>query len=160
KSGLNLAGRPALQQLLADAQSGLANFHIILVYDVSRWGRFQDTDESAHYEFLCKVAGISVRYCAEHFHDDVFGGGILKLLKRAMAAEYSRELSVKTFAGACSVFQRGYHTGGAAPYAFRRLLLDERGNPKGLLAPGQYKNIKTEGVVLTSGPEHEAETVR
>ncbi len=25
----------------------------ILVYDVSRyWGRFQDTDESAHYEFL------------------------------------------------------------------------------------------------------------
>jgi hypothetical protein len=25
------------------------------VYDVSRWGRFQDPDEAAHYEFLCKA---------------------------------------------------------------------------------------------------------
>jgi hypothetical protein len=31
----------------------------------SRWGRFQDADESAHYEFLCKSAGIPVHYCAE-----------------------------------------------------------------------------------------------
>jgi hypothetical protein len=28
--------------------------------DVSRWGRFQDPDESAHYEYLCKAAGIPV----------------------------------------------------------------------------------------------------
>ena len=37
------------------------------VYDVSRWGRFQDPDESAHYEFLCKAAGVRVHYCAEQF---------------------------------------------------------------------------------------------
>jgi DNA invertase Pin-like site-specific DNA recombinase len=37
----------------------------VLVYDVSRWGRFQDIDESAHYEFVCKQAGIKVAYCAE-----------------------------------------------------------------------------------------------
>jgi len=26
-------------------------------YDVSRWGRFQDADESAYYEFVLKKAG-------------------------------------------------------------------------------------------------------
>lgn len=40
------------------------------VYDVSRGGRFQDTDESAHYEFLCRRAEIAVPYCAEQFEND------------------------------------------------------------------------------------------
>ena len=47
KSGLNIQGREALQRLIADVQSGKADFKTILVYDVSRWGRFQDADERA-----------------------------------------------------------------------------------------------------------------
>ena len=39
KSGLRIDGRIALQHLLSDVQSGKADFQIILVYDVSRWGR-------------------------------------------------------------------------------------------------------------------------
>ena len=57
KSGLNVAGRQSLQRLIDDVQSGNAEFEAILVYDVSRWGRFQDADESAYYEYLCKRAG-------------------------------------------------------------------------------------------------------
>jgi DNA invertase Pin-like site-specific DNA recombinase len=49
KSGLSIGGRAALQQLIADVESGSATFNVILVYDVSRWGRFQDADESAYY---------------------------------------------------------------------------------------------------------------
>lgn len=52
RSGLKLKGRTGLQQLLGDVLSGQPDFEAILVYDVSRWGRFQDVDESAHYEFL------------------------------------------------------------------------------------------------------------
>src|SRR5690348_15992451 len=48
KSGLKIEGREALQHLLAVVQSGQADFKTILVYDVSRWGRFQDADESAY----------------------------------------------------------------------------------------------------------------
>jgi DNA invertase Pin-like site-specific DNA recombinase len=59
KSGLRLDGRDALKQLIEDVQSGKADFTTILVYDVSRWGRFQDADESAYYEYICKRAGIS-----------------------------------------------------------------------------------------------------
>jgi DNA invertase Pin-like site-specific DNA recombinase len=55
KRGLVLRHRQGLQQLLRDVVSGTQGYRVILVYDVSRWGRFQDTDEAAHYEFICKV---------------------------------------------------------------------------------------------------------
>jgi hypothetical protein len=38
--------------------------------EVSRWGRFQDVDESAYYEFICKQNDIAVAYCAEQFEND------------------------------------------------------------------------------------------
>lgn len=47
RSGLRIDGRQALQQLIEDVESGAADFQIILVYNVSCWGRFQDADESA-----------------------------------------------------------------------------------------------------------------
>ena len=64
KSGLSLDGRDGLKQLIEDVQNKTADFTTILVYDISRWGRFQDADESAYYEYICKRAGISVQYCA------------------------------------------------------------------------------------------------
>ena len=57
KSGLRIDGRQALQRLLQDVQDGGVDFQVILVYDVSRWGRFQDADESAYYEYICRRAG-------------------------------------------------------------------------------------------------------
>ena len=67
KSGLNIAGRAALQQMLQDVQSHQAEYKAILVLDVTRWGRFQDADESAYYEYICKRAGTPVKYCNEQF---------------------------------------------------------------------------------------------
>src|SRR5208282_2900142 len=67
RSGLLLRRRLGLQSLLADVVNGKADYAAILVYDVSRWGRFADDDEAAHYEFLCRHAGIQVHYCAEQF---------------------------------------------------------------------------------------------
>ena len=46
KSGLRLKNRTGLKQLLQDVVHGKKEFCAILVYDVSRWGRFQDTDEA------------------------------------------------------------------------------------------------------------------
>ena len=70
KSGLSIGGRAALQRLISDVEAGVAEFNVILVYDVSRWGRFQDADESAYYEYICRRAGIQVAYCAEQFEND------------------------------------------------------------------------------------------
>src|SRR3546814_7815993 len=84
KSGLRLDGRLSLQQLIADVRGGQTDFKEILVYDVSRWGRFQDADESAYYEFICREAGIAVQYCAEQIENDgSLSATIIKSMKRA-----------------------------------------------------------------------------
>jgi DNA invertase Pin-like site-specific DNA recombinase len=112
RSGLRLDGRHALKQLIGDVKSGMADFKIILVYDVSRWGRFQDCDESAYYEFLCKEAGVSVEYCAEQFENDgSLTATVLKNIKRAMAGEFSRELSIKVHAGQSRIGGHGISCG-------------------------------------------------
>ena len=60
KSGLSLGGRASLQKLLSDVEAGLADFSLVLVYDVSRWGRFQDADEAAFHEYKLRRKGIPV----------------------------------------------------------------------------------------------------
>ena len=86
KSGLRIEGRQGLQELIRIVESGQADFQIILVYDISRWGRFQDADESAYYEYICRRAGIQVAYCAEQFENDGSPvSTIVKGVKRAMA---------------------------------------------------------------------------
>jgi DNA invertase Pin-like site-specific DNA recombinase len=70
KSGLNVQNRESLTQLIRDVQSGQINFSFVLLYDASRWGRFQDADESAYYEYICRLAGVSVHYCAMNLERD------------------------------------------------------------------------------------------
>ncbi len=161
KSGLRIAGRQALQQLIRDVETKVADFSVILVYDVSRWGRFQDADESAYYEYVCRRAGIQVAYCAEQFENDGSPvSTIVKGVKRAMAGEYSRELSAKVFAGQCRLVELGYRQGGPAGYGLRRVLIDQSGTVKGELSRGQQKSLQTDRVILAPGPESEINTVQ
>lgn len=161
KSGLNIGGRDALRSLIEDVQSGRAEYQAVLVYDVSRWGRFQNTDESAHYEYLCTQAGIRVIYCAEQFDNDGTPiAAIVKSVKRAMAGEYSRELSTKVFIGQCRLVRLGFHQGGSPGYGLRRQLLDEQRKPKGELEFRQHKSIQTDRVILVPGPPAELEVVQ
>lgn len=48
KSGLALKDRAGLSELLKHVVSKDTPFQVILVYDISRWGRLQDADEGAH----------------------------------------------------------------------------------------------------------------
>ena len=160
KSGLSIGGRQSLQQLIKDVESGAADFQMILVYDVSRWGRFQDADESAYYEYICKRAGIQVAYCAEQFENDgSTASNSIKSLKRTMAGEYSRELSVKVFTGQCRLIELGFRQGGAAGYGLRRVLIDQNRVFKGELARGEHKSLQTDRVVLMPGPAEEIRNV-
>src|SRR5437660_4184435 len=154
KSGLNIQGRDSLSQMIREVQNGQANFSSILVYDVSRWGRFQDADESAYYEYICRKAGVAVHYCAEQFENDGSPvSTIVKGVKRAMAGEYSRELSTKVFQGACRLIQLGFKQGGTAGFGLRRMLVDQSGQQKTVLKIGEQKSIQTDRVVLVPGSE-------
>jgi DNA invertase Pin-like site-specific DNA recombinase len=161
KSGLRIEGRESLSQMLAEVQAGKVEYKAILVYDVSRWGRFQDSDESAYYEYICKRAGIQVEYCMEQFSNDGSPvSTIIKSVKRAMAGEYSRELSNKVFKGQCRLIQLGYRQGGPAGFGLRRMLIDQSGTPKGILNRGEQKSLQTDRVILVPGPEEEIQVVR
>lgn len=161
KSGLNIGGRGGLQLLISDVEERRTDFAVVLVYDVSRWGRFQDSDEAAFYEYLCRRSGLQVVYCAEPFDNDGTPiATIVKSVKRAMAGEYSRELSTKVFIGQCRLVELGYRQGGAPGYGLRRLLVDEKGEPKGQLTRGEQKSLQTDRVILAPGPPEEVDTVR
>lgn len=161
KSGLNVRGRDSLRRMIEEVETGRADFKCILAYDVSRWGRFQDADESGYYEYICKRAGIAVHYCAEQFENDGSPtSNIIKSVKRSMAGEYSRELSSKVFQGACRLIQLGFKQGGAAGYGLRRMLVDQSGQTKGVLSIGEHKSLQTDRVVLALGPDEEIETVK
>jgi DNA invertase Pin-like site-specific DNA recombinase len=144
KSGLVLKHRAGLRQLLQDVVSPDPPFRAILVYDVSRWGRFQDTDESAHYEFVCKSAGVPVHYCCETFaNDGTLPSLIMKALKRTMAGEYSRELGVKVLAGQTRLARLGFKQGGPPGYGLRRMLVTSSGVPKQQLDVYQWREPAT-----------------
>src|ERR1700690_615349 len=161
KSGLSMKGRDSLRRMIAEVEAGKTEFKAILAYDVSRWGRFQDADESGYYEYICKRAGIAVHYCAEQFENDGSPtSNIIKSVKRSMAGEYSRELSTKVFQGACRLIQMGFKQGGAAGFGLRRMLIDQAGQPKGALKMGEQKSLQTDRVVLVPGPEEEVKVVR
>ena len=161
KSGLNIGGRGGLKHLISDVEEHRTDFAVVLVYDVSRWGRFQDSDEAAFYEYLCRRAGLQVVYCAEPFDNDGTPiATIVKSVKRAMAGEYSRELSTKVFIGQCRLVELGYRQGGAPGYGLRRLLIDDKGEPKGQLTRGEQKSLQTDRVILVPGPPEEVDTVR
>ncbi|MFM0742169.1 recombinase family protein [Paraburkholderia xenovorans] len=160
-SGLTLRERPALTQLLRDVESPARKFTIILVYDVSRWGRFQDVDEAAFYEYACRRAGAKVIYVAEPFENDASPATcVMKALKRAMAGEFSREISRKVFLGHCVNVERGYHSGGPPGYGLQRVLVDAQTGTRRALLPYQYKSLQTDRVVLAPGPQHELALVR
>ena len=160
RSGLSIAGRDSLKRLIDDVQQGRADYEAILVYDISRWGRFQDADESAYYEFICRERGINIHYCAEQFDNDgSLPSTVMKNIKRAMAGEYSRELSAKVFTGQCRLIRLGYRQGGPAGYGLRRHLVNERDEPKAPLARGEHKSLQTDRVILVPGPEDEVRTV-
>lgn len=108
RSGLSIKLRAGMQQLLKDVLSDDCGFSMVLVYDVSRWGRFQDTDAAAYYEYHCRLHGVQVHYVGEIFSSDPSPTtALLKSMRRVMAAEYSRELASKSRAGQSRVVEMG-----------------------------------------------------
>lgn len=160
KSGVTTRHREGLKTLLRDVLAG-APFTSVLVLDVSRWGRFQDPDQAAHYEFICREAGVRVVYCGEPFDDDSGPTtSIVKNLKRVMAAEYSRQLSERCRQGIRRRRLAGGKGGGVPPYGFRRQLYSVEGVPGLVLGPGERRLRPDQTVRLVHGPREEIAVLR
>lgn len=160
KSGVQLSNRPRLRQLLRDVTEGAA-FTDILVYDVSRWGRFQDSDAAAYYEYHCRLHGVQVIYVGESFANDLTPASVLlKSMRRVMAAEYSRDLASKARAGQERVVLMGFHMGSLPPLGYRRCSVSADGKRRKLLELGERKLSLTDRVEWVLGPDKEVALIR
>jgi DNA invertase Pin-like site-specific DNA recombinase len=160
RSGVTIRKRDGLKALLRDVMNG-APFSTILVVDVSRWGRYQDPDQAAYYEFMCREAGVQVRYCAEEFPDDDSPtAALIKSVKRVMAAEYSRQLSDRCRAALRRHMLAGGKGGGHPPYGFSRQIFNGDGSPGGILTVGERRSRYNQTVRLVQGPEEEVRAVK
>ena len=102
-----------------------------------------------------------MQYCAEQFENDGSPvSTIVKGVKRAMAGEYSRELSAKVFAGQCRLIELGYRQGGPPGFGLRRRLIDQTGAPKGELSQGRAQEHPDRPGRSCPRPAEEIETVR
>jgi DNA invertase Pin-like site-specific DNA recombinase len=161
RSGLTLHKRPAMQGLLRDVAQKDCAFGVVLVYDISRWGRFQDTDASAYHEYHCRMHGVQVRYVQEPFGDlDSPLASLLKGLKRVMAAEYSRELGVKTRAGQGIALQRGFHMGSLPALGISRMAVSKQSGARRPLAAEDHKSGRSEHLQWVPGPLPQVQLVQ
>ncbi|QTC90437.1 recombinase family protein [Brevundimonas goettingensis] len=159
KSGVTIKGRTGLANLLSEIISGKCGFEALLVYDVSRWGRYQDPDEAAHYEFMCRQAGVRVVYCSESFGDDP-AGSIMKQLRRVMAGEYSRDLSRRVSRAKVHLAEMGNVSGAACPIGVGRVEVNPDGSLGRLLLRGERKSRATQTVRHMRGDPAEIAIVR
>ena len=161
KSGVSIVGRHSLQQLLSDVEQKKIDIQAVLFYAVSRFGRFQNSDEAAYYSFLFERNGVDLIYCSEPIptKDFPLESSVILNIKRSSAAYHSRNLSEKVFIGQVNLIKLGYHQGGMAGYGLRRLLVDENGIAKEILNFRKRKSIQTDRVILIPGPKNEIKIV-
>ena len=161
-SGVAVDDRDAFNEMINVYVEGQKDkFDYVLVFDVSRWGRFQDIDESAHFTWVCSSRGIKVVFSSMGFQkeNDLFHGVYLNF-ERWRAARYSQELSEKVWKGCSKIASYGYWAGGMAPYGMDRLLLDEQKEPVRVLKLGEHKAIHNQRTTLTPGDPHHVDTIR
>lgn len=160
KSGVSATGRNNFNKLIQDVVTKKINVEAVLVYDVSRFGRFQDNDEAGHYSFLLKYNGVRIIYCAENLPEQSPEIQMLTLpALRYAAGAYSRNLSIKVFAGHVNLVNHGYYQGGIPGYGIRRKLIDYQHNDKMILNSGERKSLQTDRVVLIPGPKDEIDII-
>lgn len=162
-SGLT-ANRPGFKRLFSDwiENPQAAGFDYVLVYDVSRWGRFQNQNEAGYYEYLCNQNKKKIIYVSRGFprEEQELTYSIITPMERWMAAQYSKQLSEKVWYGCIKVSKDGYSAGGASCYGMARLLLDVNKQPIRVLKKGEHKQIANERVTFTPSNDETTDTVK
>lgn len=163
KSGLS-ANRPGFDRLFRKFILGpdAPDFDYVLVYDVSRWGRFQDQDEAAFWEYRCKLRGKQVVFVSKGFPngENQLLSHLQISIERYMAAEYSRALGEKVFHGSVKISEQGFSAGGTAPYGMVRVLLDETKKPVQILKHGEQKVISNQRVIFAPANDNTTNIVK
>lgn len=143
--------RPAFLELMEFVKNpDSPEFQYVLVFDISRFGRFIDLDKSAALEYACKSHGKELVAVVRGLptKDQQLAHHLMRSIDRYMSAEFVQMLSLRVKGGCIKVAQQGFSSGGCPPYGLERLLLDEQHRPVQILRSGEQKMISNQRVTF------------
>jgi DNA invertase Pin-like site-specific DNA recombinase len=160
KSGTTFLKRPGFLALKHEIEVG-ASFKYILVYDESRWGRANNPRESSYWKMHFERFGVIVRIInSQSKNENDIGSYVIEVVESAEASEYSRKLSRATLRGQRANIEKGYSSGGTAPYGYKRVAVDRHtGKFIRILEFGQ-RSSDNEKVCFELGSPEEVHTVK
>lgn len=144
--GENVEGRPQFRKMIEYCKSE-TGFQYVLVYDISRWGRFENPKEAVYWEVEVERAGKKVVFISEGFKEDSIGTSITNFVKSAEASEYLKNIRRQTTRGMIYNAKQGFWMGGRPPYGYDRAIV-ENGKIMEVLPEGRQKSIKDQKIKL------------
>ncbi len=149
--GENVEGRPQFREMIECCRSK-EEFQYVLVYDISRWGRFENPKEAVYWEVEVEKFGRKIVFVSEGFKEDSIGNSITNFIKSAEASEYLKNVRRQTIRGMIYNAEKGFWMGGRPPYGYSRAIV-ENGKVVEVLPEGKQKNIKSQKIKLAINPE-------
>ena len=149
--GENVEGRLQFRKMIECCKSQDV-FQYVLVYDISRWGRFENPKEAVYWEVEIEKAGKKLVFVSEGFKEDSIGTSITNFVKSAEASEYLKNIRRQTIRGMTYHAKQGFWMGGRPPYGYDRAVV-ENGKVIGVLAEGKQKGIKDQKIKLVINKE-------
>lgn len=162
-SGLT-AHRPGFQEMFSKWVTGpdAQQVDYIIVYDASRFGRFQEMSEVWRWLGLCNERGIKLATVTRGLpkNETSVIDSFIITLDFSMSGEFSKVLSDKVAYGSMKVAEQGYSAGGTAPYGYVRVLLSEQRERLGILQQGEHKIISNQRVTFEPAQDGSADIVK
>jgi site-specific DNA recombinase len=149
--GENVEGRPEFRKMIECCKSN-EDFQYVFVYDISRWGRFENPKEAVYWEVEVERAGRKVVFISEGFKEDNIGTSISNFVKSAEASEYLKNIRRQTVRGMMYHANKGFWMGGRPPYGYDRAIIED-GKVIEVLKEGKQKNIKDQKIKLVINEE-------
>ncbi len=153
------ANRPGFQAMIAYCQANPRKRKdgVVLVYRDDRWGRFDDTDEAAHWSYVVRQCGYEVRFSVmDSENEDV--RPFLRTIGRVAGRAERHKIQDRAKKGMRGAVLKGFWVN-REPFAYRRVAVDTIAGSLRIMAAGQRKG-QNETLKLTPGPDAEVAFVR
>ena len=160
KSGVSFDKRQGFMHMVRCVESNPL-FKYILVYDESRWGRAVNPRESTYWKMHFDRFGIKVIIInSGSSYQNTIGDFVIEVVESAEASEYSKKLSRAVLRGSKANANKGFSSGGFAPYGYKRQAIKKATGETRRLESGQHAIPKEEKVSLVLGDMLEVEVVK
>ena len=162
-SGVTADDRPQFLRMLDDLSSGRVRCKAVLIYDMSRFGRFQLPTESMYHEHKLVMMNIRLIQCTKEYREQENDADtLMRFLEARAAGQQSNDLSWRVYRAAKRFVEMGFKQGGYAGYGLRRFEIDGARKlvDEEPMVLTQRKRFATSRVILMPGPDEEVEWVR